>query len=212
MLVTAVLAVVLIAASLPFTIMWWGEGTTEYEVDWEQAEVGSDTAQLTAAPQTAAPAEVRAPNVLVSNVTVTLDNCVDTLGTGNLNAPAQMTWRLSVRHDNGTTETLDQGSFDCADDVNVKIQRAQRPTIGAREVESGSPSDEREAARAAVWDAELLGSLNETATYVLELSSTRGPATIPLGAPAPSLAVTMTLTVERWEALVQEVGGQEEVR
>ncbi|MEK6976340.1 MAG: hypothetical protein AABY18_08370 [Candidatus Thermoplasmatota archaeon] len=226
MLVTAILAVVLIAASVPFTVLWWGEGTTTYDVDWEESAVGTAKVALTGPGSNTVEQPVN--NLLVSNVTVAVaqDGCSDGLGTpAGFNPNAQMTWKLSVRYANGTTEVVKKadgtdatGTFQCSDaPFTVPIPRHEQPALGAREVDADDADGEqteREAARAGVWDADLVGKLNETSVYVLELTATRGPTTFPLpvGAPATTLAVTMTLTVEHWQALLQETGDDEVVR
>jgi len=205
---TAVVAVALIAVSAPFTMQWWGEGTTEYEVDWESAETASAQARLTGSAQTQR-AEIPAGDVLTSFVNVTVTQCTDPAAPP-LQSPASISWVLTYEEGGNGTE-LGRGSFSCQQMPEEGFARTARPSLGAREVERSTDDEERAAARAAIWDADLLGGLNETGTYVLEVSSTRPAGAIP-GLPAPALAVTFELTQYRWEPLLLEVGQDEVVR
>jgi hypothetical protein len=207
---TAVVAVVLIVASGPFTLLWWGEGNTEYEVDWESVESGSGQARVTAAPQTQT-AEVPAGDILTSFVTVAVPQCTDG-AQAPLTQPATLSWTLSYRMDNQTTE-IGRGSFTCAQrPAEQSFARTPEPNLGSREVEmSDDESEERAAARASIWSSDLYGGLNETGTYVLQVSSSRPAATVP-GVPAPALSATLDVKVHKWQDLVQEAADGEVVR
>jgi hypothetical protein len=208
---TAVVAVALIAVSGPFTLLWWGEGNTEYAVDWESVETASGQARITAAPQTQT-AEIPAGDILTSFVTLAVPQCTDG-AQAPLTQPATISWTLSYRMGNDTSQ-VGQGSFTCAQRPTAEqsFARHPEPNLGSREVEmSDDEAEERAAARASIWSSDLYGGLNETGTYVLEVTSSRPASTLP-GVPAPALSATLDVKVHRWQDLLQEVADDEVVR
>lgn len=209
---TLVLAVVLIGASAPFTVLWWGEGTKEYEVSWEKAQDGETVTRVTQAGNTAQ-SDVEVDDKFVAELRLSQDSCIDNRGQPQAPA-ATIEYTVRVQYQNETTREW-EGTWVCGGQPVVIPIHPDHPDVGAREVEDSAGSTEREAARAAVWDADFIGSLNETSTYTLEVRTARAGGNLPVPIPNvqdPSLEVNLKLEVFRWEALVQESTDDEVVR
>jgi len=185
---TFVLGVVLVGASLPFTIQEWPKDP-RWNVSWSEDPAGSASAPLSTdgAPVTV---QVTATDALVADAIFEL-TCTDT--TGALGQPAQVDW--SIEDDDGNV--LGGGT-----DVACAAAEHEVHVVPMPERSSVRAPDEAEGAK------EVYAGLdNATVTYTLTVSWSRPDGQVPpLGLPvgAPTLVGEAKLTVNRWVAEVSE--------
>jgi len=120
--IAAVLGLLVLAGSLPFTVIAFNElpengggpGPATFDVAWKEAALASGSAQIQDGTQTAK-AVVQANGTLAGvSVRVAPGDCTDTANAQLQQAKAQATWKLEVADGNGT-RTLGSGSFTCPD-------------------------------------------------------------------------------------------------
>lgn len=188
------LGVLLIVVSALLLTLGGGAGAKTYDVTWSQSDAASASGSAGGAGQTVT-FTASAVDVLVSNVTLTI-TCNDNRGPGNLAAAAQVTWTLRT----AGGEQIDSGT-ECPSNLSI----AQEPHPDRVQVEADSESD----AMRKVW----AGVQNVTEDYVVEFQWSRAGTTGPLPIPpqGTSFSATIALTVQKWDATVNE-HGEEDLR
>ena len=184
---TALLGIVLIAASLPF--LFEAEGAaTRYTVTWAEAEAASDDATLTSG-QTAT-ITIPVTDLLPSNATVTID-CTDS-ATPPLQGAVTVRWRL---FEGSNTTPIDEGTTGCPETgFPVDVPLGGHPDIASMAADSASDAEDA----AESQDA-------RSTSYRLEVQVTRAAGTgpgLPIG--QPQFTGTATLAIHEWTAVAND--------
>ncbi len=188
----AVLGVVLIGVSAPFTAQLWNETADTWVVSWVPEDLAATSVPVAGTSGTQS-AQFTVEGRHVAVLTVTLPSCVDAF-----QAPVQsggtITWSLSSGGEELASETV---SCADADGYAFAVEVHAAPSLG--EVEAASREDAEEAA------AETLASLRETVTYDLEVVWSH-PATLPVPLPAgePTFDAEVAVTPSAWTYAVAE--------
>jgi len=215
--IAAVLGIVIILGSLPFTVIAFcdkngcgGEAVIpkDYDVTWGALAFGHATADV-ANGRLASEAGVPVQDKLLANATLAVPaGCTDEYNTqADLGQqPAVFNYTLVRRLAGGTDEPVQggSGSFACTEDVKanglqVEVPLRDHPNIA---LVQGNSSAE---ATAKAWAA---NPANDTAEYVLSLTAYRPPSQVPLPPTLPvgqtSLSARMDVHLSAWGLAVNE--------
>ncbi len=176
-------------------------GGKRYSVAWSQTAAAPPGEAPLGGAGTETVVTVAITDKLASNVTISIP-CVDTRPAEQVQAAAVVTYRLDLiltnPSGNESIPLIPPTSGSCPI-LPVTVVRSSHPDVG--EVSASSEAG----AQAAVWSGN--DPANETARYMLTVSWTRGPGSLPAPLPgqaAPTLTGTARVEVQAWHATVNE--------
>lgn len=179
---TAILGVVLIGASLPWLILDGDSGDKTYTITWDQAFHASGQQNVAVTGQTVVTVPVN--DAIPSNATIEFTPCNDG-ATAPLQQPATISWSL---FEGANVTAIATGTYQCGDDAIEPVALDQHPDVG--QVKAGNETEAEEAAEA--------DGVRST-TYRLQVTVSR-PATAGLPLPPPTFTATAKLTIDTWLA------------
>lgn len=220
MSIAIVIGVVLVAASLPFTVAAFckqegcGEAPAQlkpFNISWSQASQASPApaALDTAGAAGSGEASFEVNDALMAGVRIAFVDCTDTFDDRIGQQPASFNYTLSRSSGDGTSEVLAAGDFSCNGG-------SPDPASFPRETSLGDHPDVAQVQALNLTDAvhrAWNGTANETAVFTLRLVATRPPAQLgpqPLpGLPVAPTRMQAALTVEGMRWTVQATEHQE---
>jgi hypothetical protein len=196
--IAAVVGIVIIVVALPFTIAAFPQTPKTFDAAWGEKTTGSRT--LTVPTDTGTyKAEVTGTNFQPASIQVDTTVCTDTHDATFQQAAASLHLKLTTTR-GASSQVLEDRTFKCPDGIHLGHKLGDHADV------TGAQARDAVIAKKIVWLDASLANATGPSTYTLEVTASRpapGIPTLPV-TPAASLGVSLRLTLNAWDAVLNE--------